>query len=117
METMTDDRMEKIQRLRERADIVDVIGGWVISLKKVGRYHAGECPFCASPDGEFVVNANRKFYHCFECGESGDVFQFVRRIKQVTFDDFADGSFTFDDAFDLINNMTAPEVVDGMVVK
>jgi DNA primase len=45
----------------------------------------GPCPFHKEKTGSFSVHAARQFYHCFGCGESGDVFKFIQKIENVTF--------------------------------
>ena len=64
---------EVIQEIRERADIVSVIGKHV-RLKKAGRNHKGVCPFHGDSDPSFNVNPEKGFFYCFGCHKKGDVF-------------------------------------------
>jgi DNA primase len=73
------------QTLKQRADIVRVVGDY-ISLKKSGaQNYSGLCPFHKEKSPSFSVHATRQFYHCFGCGQSGDVFSFVQKIENITF--------------------------------
>jgi DNA primase len=73
------------QLVKQQADIVKIIGGY-ITLKKSGAQNfAGLCPFHGEKTASFSVHAVRQFYHCFGCNESGDVFSFVQKIENVGF--------------------------------
>ena len=73
------------QTLKQQADIVRVVGDYV-SLKKSGaQNYSGLCPFHKEKSPSFSVHATRQFYHCFGCGQSGDVFAFVQKIENITF--------------------------------
>ncbi len=67
---------EKIAEIRDRTDIVQVVGEYV-SLRRSGVNHKGLCPFHAEKSPSFNVNAQKQIYHCFGCGKSGDVFRFL----------------------------------------
>jgi len=76
---------EFAQTLKQQADIVRVVGDYV-SLKKSGaQNYSGLCPFHKEKSPSFSVHATRQFYHCFGCGQSGDVFSFVQKIENITF--------------------------------
>jgi DNA primase len=73
------------QTVKQQADIVKVIEGY-IRLRKAGSQNfSGLCPFHKEKSPSFSVHAVRQFYHCFGCGVSGDVFSFVEKIENVTF--------------------------------
>ena len=72
------------QTVREVADIVQVIGEHV-ELKRAGVRYTGLCPFHAEKTPSFSVNPQGQFYHCFGCGESGDVFSFVMKYHHLEF--------------------------------
>jgi DNA primase len=73
------------ESLKQQADIVRVIGDYV-KLKKSGAQNfSGLCPFHAEKSPSFSVHTTRQFYHCFGCGESGDVFSFVQKVENITF--------------------------------
>ena len=71
-------------RVKQQADIVRVIGEYV-RLKKAGQNFSGLCPFHQEKTPSFSVHATKQFYHCFGCGKSGDVFQFVMEMDKSAF--------------------------------
>jgi DNA primase len=73
------------EALKQQADIVRIVGDYV-KLKKAGAQNfSGLCPFHAEKTASFSVHATRQFFHCFGCGESGDVFTFVQKVENITF--------------------------------
>ena len=74
---------EVVERVREEADIISVIGEFV-RLKRTGSSYRGPCPFHHGKDNNFSVTANGG-YKCFVCGESGDVFTFVQKHLGLDF--------------------------------
>lgn len=73
------------QLVKQQADIVRIIGEY-ITLKKAGaQNYAGLCPFHAEKSPSFSVHAVKGFFHCFGCGQSGDVFTFVQKVENVSF--------------------------------
>ena len=75
---------ETIEAVRERTDIVEVIGRDV-TLKRRGRNHLGLCPFHQEKTPSFNVLPDRQIYHCFGCGEGGDVFKFMMKTQGLSF--------------------------------
>ncbi len=75
---------DKIEEVRTRADIVEVIATHV-RLRRAGRNFVGLCPFHNEKTPSFSVNAERGFFHCFGCGAGGTVFDFVMRVDGLTF--------------------------------
>lgn len=69
---------EQIERIRESADIVGVIGEYV-ELKRTGTDYRGPCPFHQGTNRNFSVSPKKKIYYCFVCHEGGDVFTFVQK--------------------------------------
>jgi DNA primase len=73
------------ETLKQQADIVRIIGDYV-KLKKAGAQNfSGLCPFHAEKTPSFSVHSTRQFFHCFGCGQSGDVFTFIQRVENITF--------------------------------
>lgn len=73
------------EALKQQADIVRIVGDYV-RLKKAGAQNfSGLCPFHAEKTPSFSVHATRQFFHCFGCGESGDVFTFVQKAENISF--------------------------------
>ena len=73
------------QSVKQQADIVKVIEGYIRLRKAGAQNYTGLCPFHKEKSPSFSVHAVRQFYHCFGCHESGDVFSFVAKIESVTF--------------------------------
>lgn len=69
---------EDVERVRESADIVAIIGEHV-ALKRAGADFRGPCPFHQGTHRNFSVSPRRRMYHCFVCGEGGDVFAFLQK--------------------------------------
>jgi DNA primase len=79
---------ETIQAIRDRVDVVDLIGRYV-TLKKAGRSFKGLCPFHQEKTASFTVNPERGIFHCFGCGESGNAIAFLMRHENLTFPEAA----------------------------
>ena len=75
---------EKIDEVRNAADIVDVIGA-TVRLKKRGRSYVGLCPFHPEKTPSFTVSADKQMFHCFGCGKGGNVFTFVMERDKMSF--------------------------------
>jgi DNA primase len=73
------------ETLKQQADIVRIVGDYV-KLKKAGAQNfSGLCPFHAEKTPSFSVHSTRQFFHCFGCGQSGDVITFVQKVENITF--------------------------------
>ena len=75
---------EKIDEIRERTDIVEVVSSY-LPLKRSGVNHQGLCPFHQEKSPSFNVNSARQIFHCFGCGVGGNVFAFLTRITGSSF--------------------------------
>ena len=75
-----------IERIKDAADIVDVVSEFV-SLKKVGANYRGLCPFHNDHTPSFYVSPSRRTCHCFVCGEGGDSVGFIMKHEQLTYPD------------------------------
>jgi len=73
------------QTVKQQADIVKVIEGYIRLRKAGAQNYSGLCPFHKEKSPSFSVHAVRQFYHCFGCQASGDVFSFVGKIENVGF--------------------------------
>ncbi len=75
---------ETVERVRESADIVGVIGEYV-RLKRSGADFRGPCPFHQGTGPNFSVSPKLGRYRCFSCGETGDVFSYLMKRMGVDF--------------------------------
>ena len=72
------------EKVKQAADIVKIVGEY-LPLRKAGVNMVGLCPFHSEKTPSFSVHPTRQIFHCFGCGEGGDVFQFVMMVENVTF--------------------------------
>ena len=84
MALFTESREEITAEIKERADIVQIIGEHV-NLKRSGVRYLGICPFHHEKTPSFSVHSGQQFYHCFGCKESGDVFSFMMKYHNLDF--------------------------------
>lgn len=75
---------ELIDEIRTQNDIVSVISEY-IALKPKGSSYFGLCPFHNESTPSFSVSADKQFYYCFGCGESGNVYSFIMRMENCDF--------------------------------
>jgi DNA primase len=75
---------DSVARVKEAADIVEVVSSRT-DLRRVGQRHTGLCPFHDERTASFSVSADLGLYHCFGCGESGDVLRFVEQTEGLDF--------------------------------
>ena len=75
---------ETIERIRNTADIYDVVAQYV-DLKKRGRNFFGLCPFHSEKTPSFSVAPDKQIYHCFGCGAGGNVFSFIIEHEKISF--------------------------------
>ena len=73
------------QTVKQQADIVKIVEGYIRLRKAGAQNYTGLCPFHKEKSPSFSVHAVRQFYHCFGCHVSGDVFSFVGKIENVSF--------------------------------
>ena len=93
-----------IDAVKERADIVDVVGEHVV-LKKKGREFVGVCPFHDDTKPSMTVSPAKQFYYCFSCGAGGNSIKFLMEFQRQSFSDVV---------LDLARRYQLPvETVDG----
>ena len=73
-----------IERIKQKLDIVEEIGA-VVSLKKSGKAFKGLCPFHGERTPSFYVFPDKQDWHCFGCGERGDLITFVQKQQSLDF--------------------------------
>ena len=81
---LNDEFINFLRELKQKNDIVEVIGNYVALDRKGGNYWAC-CPFHHERTPSFAVNEGEQYYHCFGCQESGDVIKFVQEIESTDF--------------------------------
>lgn len=77
---------DEVNELKASVNIADLISQYV-ALSRNGKNYLGLCPFHSEKTPSFNVNAEKGFYHCFGCGKSGDVIEFLKGYKQIGFVD------------------------------
>jgi DNA primase len=78
-------RSSDVEEVKARTNIADIIGEYV-SLKNAGVGSVkGLCPFHDERSPSFHVRPQAGFYHCFGCGESGDVYSFLQKMEHLSF--------------------------------
>ncbi len=70
--------------VKSRINIIDLVGEYVRLTKAGSRYKAC-CPFHQEKTPSFIVNEDRQTYHCFGCGQGGDIFSFVMEMENMGF--------------------------------
>ena len=73
-----------LDEIRDRADIVDLIGEYV-DLKRSGSNYIGLCPFHSEKTPSFSVSPSKSIFKCFGCGVGGDVITFVMKRENLSF--------------------------------
>lgn len=73
-----------LDEILSRVNIVEVISGY-IPLKRAGRNFKASCPFHQEKTPSFMVSPQRQIYHCFGCGQSGNVFKFLMSYERLEF--------------------------------
>ena len=75
---------EIIEEVRNKNDIVDVIGSYV-KIQKKGSSYFGLCPFHNEKSPSFSVSGHKQIYYCFGCGAGGNVIRFIMNYENYTF--------------------------------
>jgi DNA primase len=103
---------EILDEIRNRLDIVELISEYV-SLKPSGKGYKGLCPFHQEKTPSFMVDSEKQIFHCFGCGEGGNIFTFVMKMEKVKFPEavkiLADKAGISLPTFENQNNKSAPE--------
>lgn len=74
----------QLEEIISKLDIVDVISEY-LKLKKTGRNFKALCPFHDEKTPSFIVNREKQIFHCFGCGEGGNVIKFLMKIDNLSF--------------------------------
>jgi len=73
-----------IEEIKSKINILDLIKEY-IEVKPAGAYHKALCPFHNEKTPSFMISPERQMYHCFGCGEHGDIFTFVEKMEGIEF--------------------------------
>jgi len=73
-----------LEEIRNHCDIVDIISDYV-PLKPAGRNFKGLCPFHEEKTPSFMVSPEKQLFHCFGCGEGGNIFTFITKYEKISF--------------------------------
>ena len=73
-----------VEQVKAVADMVEIVGART-QLRRVGSRWTGRCPFHEERTPSFSVDATNKLYHCFGCGQGGDLITFVRETEGLDF--------------------------------
>jgi DNA primase len=73
-----------IEEIKSRFSIVELVSQY-LSLQRKGDRYWGLCPFHEEKTPSFSVLPDKGFYHCFGCGKSGSLFDFVMEMEHLTF--------------------------------
>ncbi len=74
---------EWLNELKSKNDIVNTISSYIPVIRK-GRQYWARCPFHHEKTPSFAINEEGQYYHCFGCGESGDVITFVEKMESIS---------------------------------
>ncbi len=78
---------EDIDRLRDTADIVEVISGYTQLKKSGGSTFKGLCTFHSDKTPSMSVDQAKGLFFCFGCGEGGNIYHFVQKMENLDFPD------------------------------
>jgi DNA primase len=76
--------MDEVAQVKERLDVAEVLGSY-LELKQSGRNLKASCPFHHEKTASFMVSPEKNIWHCFGCGEGGDIFKFVMKMEGLDF--------------------------------
>ena len=74
----------QVDEIKSKVDIVEIIQEY-IQLKPAGANWKAPCPFHNEKTPSFMVSRDKQIFHCFGCGEGGDIFTFVQKIENIDF--------------------------------
>ncbi len=79
--------MSEIEEIKQKLDLVELVVEYVRLQPAGGQSLRGLCPFHGEKTPSFYAHRDKQFWHCFGCGEGGDVFTFYQKMENVDFRD------------------------------
>ena len=76
-----------VEQIRDSIDILDLVKDYVPSIKRSGVSYKGCCPFHQEKTPSFTVSPDKGLYYCFGCQAGGDIFDFLMRIENLSFNE------------------------------
>lgn len=78
-----------IEQIRQSVDLLELIKEYVPSVKRSGRTYKACCPFHREKTPSFSISPDKGLFYCFGCQAGGDIFEFVMRIENLSFNEAA----------------------------
>ncbi len=75
------------EKIKQRLDIVELVRQYVPHLKRSGKTWKACCPFHKEKTPSFTVNSEKGLYYCFGCQEGGDIFDFLMKMENLSFNE------------------------------
>ncbi len=78
-----------IEKIRDSIDILDLVREYVPSIRRSGTSYKACCPFHQEKTPSFTINPDKGLFYCFGCQTGGDIFDFVMKIENMSFNEAA----------------------------
>lgn len=78
-----------IEQIRQNVDLLELIKEYVPSVKRSGRTYKACCPFHKEKTPSFSISPDKGLFYCFGCQAGGDIFEFLMRIENLSFNEAA----------------------------
>jgi len=75
----------QVEEIKSKLDIIDIISEYVTLKQAGGGTYKGLCPFHNEKSPSFMASQNKQIFHCFGCGEGGDIFKFLMKLENIDF--------------------------------